>query len=402
MPLNTFNQSIFSNATVTSSGSSVVFNNYSSQIISLIVNITGAVTGTTPTITFTISEVDPGNLTTLIGSTKTGATLNSATTQVITMPVTVTGSIKVSWTVTGSSPSFGGVYVTLVDKVTGPAIYDGTNGPVAVKAASTSPASTDPALVVVLSPNQQSIPVNSAPSNAITGIRTGIISLGGSTANTLQVIRATTYTEQSSNAQRSISSSSTSDTSAGVGARTLLLTYYTSTGTGPFTETITLNGTSAVNTVATDICYIEKMEIITVGSSLYNVGTITLWTTTGGGGSAIGTIGVGNIVPTIGDGQTFWSHHYIPLSSTSTLATFVVSATSGGSGTNSKFILRSKQVLIANSIESTASEVLLTIGTITRVLSIPIKITGFARVAAYGIPGVNNATLTASFDYSEQ
>jgi hypothetical protein len=122
--------------------------------------------------------------------------------------------------------------------------------------------------------------------------------------NTLQAVRATTYTEQASNAQRSVSSSSASDASAGTGARTIKITYYTSTYTGPFTETITLNGTTTVNTVSTTICFIEKIEVVTVGSGGSNAGTISLFAATAGGGGTIGTIA-------IGDNNTFWAHHYI-------------------------------------------------------------------------------------------
>lgn len=125
-----------------------------------------------------------------------------------------------------------------------------------------------------------------------------------SSGNVLTVIRATAYTEQTTNAQRSVLSSSTSDTSAGVGARTIKITYYDQNLLGPFTETVTLNGTSSVNTAATNICFIEKIEVVTVGSSLSNVGTITLKAATAGGGATIGTIAAG-------DGTTWWCHHYV-------------------------------------------------------------------------------------------
>lgn len=119
------------------------------------------------------------------------------------------------------------------------------------------------------------------------------------------IVRASTYIEQGFNAQRSINSTSASDTSAGIGARTVKITYLDSNGNGPYTEIVTLNGTTAVNTVATNIALIEKMEVQTVGSNGGNVGTIQLWTTTAGGGSIWASI-------LAGDNQTYWAHHYVP------------------------------------------------------------------------------------------
>jgi len=117
----------------------------------------------------------------------------------------------------------------------------------------------------------------------------------------------TVYTEQTSNAQRSIASSSANDTGAGTGARTVKITYYSVSGgsiTGPFYETVTLNGTSYVNTVSTTIAFIEKIEVLTVGSGLTNAGILTLKAGAAGAGATVITIGVG-------DGQTFIAHHYV-------------------------------------------------------------------------------------------
>lgn len=121
---------------------------------------------------------------------------------------------------------------------------------------------------------------------------------------TFNTVRATPYTPQGTDAQRSVSSTSANDTSAGTGARTLRITYYNAACQGPFTTDIALNGTTPVNTAATDIALIERIEVITVGSVGGNVGTIQLWTTTGGGGSVWASIAAG-------DNQTYWAHHYV-------------------------------------------------------------------------------------------
>ncbi len=88
-----------------------------------------------------------------------------------------------------------------------------------------------------------------------------------------KVIRATTYTPQGTNAQRSVNSTSASDTSAGTGARTVTINYL-DTSFVAHSETVTLNGTTAVNTVGTNIAFIENIVVASVGSGGGNVGTI--------------------------------------------------------------------------------------------------------------------------------
>lgn len=119
-----------------------------------------------------------------------------------------------------------------------------------------------------------------------------------------KVIRATTYTPQGANAQRSFKSTSANDTAGGTGARTIILNYLDSSFVYK-SEIITLNGTNAVNTVNTDIAFIENIIVSSVGSAGGNVGTINCFTATAGGGSIWGSIAAS-------DNQTFWAHHYVP------------------------------------------------------------------------------------------
>ena len=153
------------------------------------------------------------------------------------------------------------------------------------------------------------------------------INLGYTTSSgsALTAIRATAYTQQTTNAQRSLVSSSTSDAAAGTGANTVTLTYYDQNLIGPYTEVITLNGTTPVNTVSTTICFIEKITVTTVGNQLSNVGTLTLKTTTGGGGTTIGTIPAG-------DGVTNWCHHYVGANKTMQLVSVIASIHGSASG----------------------------------------------------------------------
>lgn len=244
--------------------------------------------------------------------------------------------------------------------------------------------------------------VSTTPANSRSGVTSAVIALGGSTAGTLQVMRATAYTEPSAAAQRSVKSSSAADAAAGTGARTVEITYYDGTGAGPLTETVTLNGTTAVNTVATDIRFVERLTVTTVGSGGANAGTLSLYSTTGGGGTVVGSVGVGNIVTAVGDNRTFWAHHYVPAAWQAELAVLNCGAQSGGSGTSATFFARVAHPLTANDAESIVGDVVLVQGAFQRSFDFHPVATGFARLTAYAIPAVNNATLSVSFDFNEK
>ena len=120
-----------------------------------------------------------------------------------------------------------------------------------------------------------------------------------------KVIRATAYTPQGINGQRSFSSTSAADSGAGTGAQQILLTYLDQ-NFAVFEETVILNGTTPVNTVGTNIAYVESIVVTQTGTpSGSNTGIIQLWT----GVNATGTVW-GSIAAT--DNQTFWAAHYVP------------------------------------------------------------------------------------------
>ena len=112
-------QVVLSDATVTSGGSQT-FSGFGNRQISLFINVTAAPTGTSPGLQFTLQEVDPGNLTTTIGTTVTGLSITTGpTTQEIILNLTTSSVIKVSWIVVGTgSPTFTGVYATIATKPT--------------------------------------------------------------------------------------------------------------------------------------------------------------------------------------------------------------------------------------------------------------------------------------------
>lgn len=86
------------------------------------------------------------------------------------------------------------------------------------------------------------------------------------------------YQHLSSPAIMTVSSSSTSDTSAGVGARTVYILGINSTG-GEVSEIVTLNGQTPVNTTHT-YTEIQRCNVVTVGSTAHNVGNISIGTGT--------------------------------------------------------------------------------------------------------------------------
>jgi hypothetical protein len=237
-----------------------------------------------------------------------------------------------------------------------------------------------------------------APSNSLRGLNFGRAT---SATGTLQPIRATTYNQQSSNAQRSVSSASANDTSAGTGARQVQITYYTATMTGPFTETVTLNGTTAVNTVSTTICFIEKMIVTSVGSNASNVGVITLFVSTGGTGGTIGTIGTGNIVSGRGDNQTQWAHHYVATGVTMNLTSYTLGTTSN-QGANG-FLMQ------VDPTTSTSAEIMITDSialppngeSVIRNFVVPLRIPGPARITLYMVPLGNNTQFFGGFNFWE-
>jgi hypothetical protein len=267
-------------------------------------------------------------------------------------------------------------------------ITDGTNGPVAVKAANTAPVAADRALVVTMSPNTAPISVTvTAGPGSTPNLVFGDITLS-SNASTVQINR-TAYTEQTANFTGSIKSSSANDAAAGTGARTLTIYYVDATGATAGTETVTLNGTTAVNLVTTTKCFIEKMIINTVGTGLVNAGTISLFTGAGGAGTTVGTIGVG-------DNRTQWCHHYVISGKTCNVTNLSHSNTSTVSGGQSTAHLRALTLNLANAAEIQVSEFIDVAGAANPSLKAyvsTIQVAGPARLAMYVLPGANTTTI---------
>lgn len=105
-----------------------------------------------------------------------------------TQPVSISGTVPVSGTITANQ----GTPNSLVNAWT-TELTDGTNGPVAVKPASTAPSATDPALVVTISPNSSPAATN-----------TGVVSTNNSSTATLGSGATFTGTSESTLSYESI------------------------------------------------------------------------------------------------------------------------------------------------------------------------------------------------------
>lgn len=106
------------NATITSSGSQVVVQIPAVEA-DLVWNVVGTPSGQSPTLVFTLTAVDPLNTgTTMTGDTSpvSTATITSASSGVLQFIPVRSSAVKVSWTVGGATPSFGGVYATMAIK----------------------------------------------------------------------------------------------------------------------------------------------------------------------------------------------------------------------------------------------------------------------------------------------
>ena len=238
-----------------------------------------------------------------------------------------------------------------------------------------------------------------SPDTATKEIAFGKIALGGGTAGKEYPVWQTPYTAPPTQAQRSLVSSSAADSAAGTGARQVAVVYVNDAMTGQFTEVVTLNGTTPVNTVATDIRFIQHIRVVSVGSGGQNAGTISLYTGLAGAGTVIGTIGteVGR------NNQTYWAHHYVLDGETAVIVTFNAGVAGGGAvdaeafiSMNNPLVATSPLLQITDSITVSASA-----ASTPRVVPNTVDITGPAFMIMKIIPAGNNASFFGSFDFWE-
>lgn len=193
--------------------------------------------------------------------------------------------------------------------------------------------------------------------------------------STFTPIMATILTEVTGMGQRSIKSDQAVDFLSGSGAQQVMITYYDNNMGGPFTETLSLSGTTAVPTVNSNICFVESMNIVSAGSQLGNVGNIRLFSSTSGGGSTMAQIAAS-------DNQTYYAHHYVAANSIARLTT-TTGFMKGPNGGNVS--IRVSNPLLPNVPEKTISEIVRLAPGVTFQSSpnTPVQIFGPARIVLY-------------------
>lgn len=298
-------------------------------------------------------------------------------------PQLVTGSVTIAM----PSGSYGG-------KVEGLYPHSGSNASNPIQMAGSD---GNKALTLLVDSLGRIITAPAGSSTSVTSsLETGYITTA---ATTRVAVRATTYTEQTTNAQRSIVSANANDTSAGTGARTVTLTYFDQNLNGPYTETIALAGTTPVNTVATNICFIEDMRVATVGSGGSNAGIISLKAATAGGGVTICSI-------VAGDNRLFYAMHYVPSSQVTYITGISVSHNGTTVGSGGVFTVNAQAVLTANSADVQVSDYVRQYGQASntgRTWGTAIKVPGPARIQVYVTPETSTSTVyRAALDLYDQ
>jgi len=127
-----------------------------------------------------------------------------------------------------------------------------------------------------------------------------------------------TYVYLTSAQTLEIVSGDVADTSAGTGARTVLVETLDA-DFNTVIQTVTLNGTTAVNLTGTHI-RVRRIIVMTAGSGGENAGQLTL--RVDGGGQTLA-------VALIGDNRSFLSHYTIPAGKTGFLTRFLVTVGKG-------------------------------------------------------------------------
>jgi hypothetical protein len=215
-------------------------------------------------------------------------------------------------------------------------------------------------------------------------------------------IGSTPYVEQATNAIRSVSSTSPNDASGGTGARFVQVTYYTAPNglpgpiDGPFTEAISLNGTTPVDSAGT-WALLESAVITFFGTDGQNDGTIQFWTGANGTGSIFASIAPG-------DNETRYAHHYVPTGRCCHVVGITPSSSSP-TGNSSRFALKSLRYDQGNQSDQIVVGDVLAGGSASGTfIPFPVvkRITGPARIRIYATPsGIVGQTTSADFQYYE-
>lgn len=147
----------------------------------------------------------------------------------------------------------------------------------------------------------------------------------------LTAVRASSFVEQTWPARRSFSSTDATDNVSGSGARQVRLTYYDGQMNGPYVEDLYLTGTTAVNTVNTNIQFVEHIRCTLVGTNGGNAGNINMFATSSGAGGIVAQIPAS-------DGKTYYAHHYVRPNSVFSMKSLFVNTTACAGNASIRFV----------------------------------------------------------------
>ena len=185
-----------------------------------------------------------------------------------------------------------------------------------------------------------------------------------------------------------ISSSSASDTAAGTGARTVYVLGINGTG-GYVSETVTLNGQTAVNTV-NSYDAIEQLTVMSVGTGGANAGTIYAGTgtvTSGVPATIYSAVGIGDNLSLVG-------HWTCPTGYTGYL---VYGSVSCGDTTSTQYITARLKLRGQDGIVRTAAITTLGRGSVEYPFTYPVKIMAGECITATAKGSANNNDVSSYF-----
>ena len=246
--------------------------------------------------------------------------------------------------------------------------------------------------IPIVFPSDQVLAVTTTPSAATPSLAFGDIALA---AVTTAALYRTPYTEQSANFTGSIASASASDAAAGTGARTVRIFYVDATGATAGFEDVTLNGVTFVNLVTATKCFIEKIEVLTVGSTGSNVGILTLKAGLAGAGATVITIGAT-------DNRTFLAHHHVVTGKTANVTGVLIGSNVTNTAGSCIGFLRAKVIGAAAAVEKQVSDGITVAGldsSVFRSYGSQIQVVGPARITLYVTTATGSAfNYRGSFD----
>ncbi len=184
-----------------------------------------------------------------------------------------------------------------------------------------------------------------------------------------------------------VSSSSASDTSAGVGARSIYIVGINSTG-GEVSETVTLNGQTPVNTTHT-YTEIQTCSVITAGSTEHNVGNINIGTGTVTAGVPANIFG--HILAT--ENKSLIGHYTVPIGYTGYLiaGNMSVGSTTAGKNITGRLKVRENGLIYTGAIVSFSE------GLVPFNFDYPLKVNASACISATAVSSTNDEKVSCYF-----